>query len=129
MKKLLAIIFVSLALCACNGKGNARQVEKYVSQDSSMLYTFIGNDSLYIDMYGSGCGVSAYKLEREQDSFYYHEERYDPLLDEVLVDSGKLYVKPIEYTLFHSDRSLHEYEISFSDGTKDTITQFRDRAN
>lgn len=36
---------------------------KYISLDREYIFTF-SNDSLYVDMAGSGCGVSVYKLHR-----------------------------------------------------------------
>lgn len=41
-----------------------KHITKYISSDCSEVFTFVGNDSLYIDTYESGCGIAAYKLTR-----------------------------------------------------------------
>ena len=63
MRKLLILSFILLvSACSCNGK--QKQLLKYVSEDSTLVFTFM-NDSLYVDTYKSGCGIEQYRLEEE----------------------------------------------------------------
>lgn len=63
MRKLLILSFILLvSACSCNGK--QKQLSKYVSEDSTLVFTFM-NDSLYVDTYKSGCGIEQYRLEEE----------------------------------------------------------------
>ena len=61
MKKLLLIIclFVSLPVFSQDLDG------KWVADGNELMFTF-SNDSLYVDMAVSGCGISAYKLVKKR---------------------------------------------------------------
>ena len=64
---LLACILAFLAvLMACSGEVN-KETKKYLSTDSTLLFTFVG-DSLYVDTYESGCGIECYRLEIETET-------------------------------------------------------------
>ena len=63
MKKLL-IIFSILLVSVCSCAEKQKQLSKYVSEDSTLVFTFV-NDSLYVDTYESGCGIEQYRLEEE----------------------------------------------------------------
>jgi len=66
MKKLLILFFILLvSVCSCAEK--QKQLSKYVSEDSTLVFTFV-NDSLYVDTYESGCGIEQYRLEEEFSS-------------------------------------------------------------
>ena len=63
MKKLLILFSIFLvSVCSCADK--QKQLSKYVSEDSTLVFTFV-NDSLYVDTYESGCGIEQYRLEKE----------------------------------------------------------------
>ena len=63
MKKSLILFFILLvSVCSCADK--QKQLSKYVSEDSTLVFTFV-NDSLYVDTYESGCGIEQYRLEKE----------------------------------------------------------------
>lgn len=61
MKKLLLIIclFVSLPVFSQDLDG------KWIADGDELMFTF-SNDSLYVDMAKSGCGISAYKLIKKR---------------------------------------------------------------
>jgi hypothetical protein len=61
MKKLL-ILFSILLVSVCSCADKQKQLSKYVSKDSTLVFTFV-NDSLYVDTYESGCGIEQYRLE------------------------------------------------------------------
>ena len=63
MKKLLILSFI-LLVSACSCADKQKQFSKYVSKDSTLVFTFV-NDSLYVDTYESGCGLEQYRLEEE----------------------------------------------------------------
>ena len=63
MKKLL-ILFSILLVSVCSCADKQKQLSKYVSEDSTLVFTFV-NDSLYVDTYESGCGIEQYRLEKE----------------------------------------------------------------
>ena len=63
MKKLL-ILFSILLVSVCSCADKQKQFSKYVSEDSTLVFTFV-NDSLYVDTYESGCGIEQYRLEKE----------------------------------------------------------------
>lgn len=76
MKKLfsLFIMVFTLSLTACDAKGNKLEgkylTEEYNTQNgeemTQVTYTFT-KDSLYIDAYPSGCGITALALEWYSD--------------------------------------------------------------
>ena len=66
MKKLLILSFI-LLVSACSWADKQEQLSKYVSEDSTLVFTFV-NDSLYVDTYESGCGIEQYRLEEEFSS-------------------------------------------------------------
>lgn len=59
---LLYFMFIVFGLSACTERQTPTPT-KFVSNDSTLLFTFT-NDSLYIDAYGSGCGIEAYRLKK-----------------------------------------------------------------
>jgi hypothetical protein len=63
MKKfvLVCMVVFSPIMMACGGVVN-KKVTKYLSTDSTLLFTFVG-DSLYIDTADSGCGLEVYHLD------------------------------------------------------------------
>jgi hypothetical protein len=61
MKKLLILSFI-LLVSACSCANKQKQLSKYISKDSTLVFTFV-NDSLYVDTYESGCGMEQYRLE------------------------------------------------------------------
>lgn len=63
MKKLL-ILFSILLVSVCSCADKQKQLSKYVSEDSTLVFTFV-KDSLYVDTYESGCGIEQYRLEKE----------------------------------------------------------------
>ena len=66
MKKLLIIFSILLvSVCSCTDK--QKQLSKYVSEDSTLVFTFV-KDSLYVDTYESGCGIEEYRLEIETET-------------------------------------------------------------
>ena len=38
---------------------------KYISQSGELMFTFV-NDSLYVDVFPSGCGISCFKLIKKK---------------------------------------------------------------
>ena len=77
MNKILKWVIIMLMtafpsiLTACNGKV-VKVVDKtytnFISTDSTLSFTFIGTDSLYVDTYESGCGIEQYRLENIQSN-------------------------------------------------------------
>ena len=63
MKKfvLAYIMAFSAIMIACGGQA-VKPTTKYLSTDSTLLFTFVG-DSLYIDTADSGCGLEVYHLD------------------------------------------------------------------
>ena len=61
MKKLLFLSFI-LLVSACSCANKQKQLSKYISKDSTLVFTFV-NDSLYVDTYESGCGIEQYRLD------------------------------------------------------------------
>lgn len=62
--KLVVIMLITAfpsVLTACNGKAD-KTYTNFVSVDSTLSFTFIGMDSLYVDTYKSGCGIEQYRL-------------------------------------------------------------------
>lgn len=63
MKRIVLVSLVALfsAIMSCSAK---KTTETFVLSDKTEIYTFVGNDSLYIDCATSGCGLVAYKLHK-----------------------------------------------------------------
>ena len=66
MKKLLILSSI-LLISACSCAEKQKQLSKYVSEDSTLVFTFV-KDSLYVDTYESGCGIECYRLEIETET-------------------------------------------------------------
>lgn len=58
LKVLLVMFFMVFGL---NASHAINLNGKYISQSGELMFTFV-NDSLYVDMWPSGCGISCYKL-------------------------------------------------------------------
>jgi len=87
---VIAFLFVSVF---CNAANNVTPNGKYVTEDFNtksidgmikVTYTFT-NDSLYIDAYPSGCGITAMKLEVDSNNEYKATETlYDIVSGDVI---------------------------------------------
>ena len=111
MKKLLILSFILLvSACSCDGK--QKQLSKYISEDSTLVFTFV-NDSLYVDTYESGCGIEQYRLEVETETR--SETIYKAY--EFVLDNGGTDRQEIHYIRLSKDpMGAHwEYRIKFDD--------------
>jgi hypothetical protein len=59
MKKFI-IILISVII----GLSSCKETRVFVTEDKEDVITLVGDDSLYIDLYSSGCCLSAYKLHK-----------------------------------------------------------------
>ncbi len=99
MKKLF---FTIIFLCVCLFSYSNDLNGKYLTEDYNtksidglikVTYTFT-NDSLYIDVYPSGCGISAMSLKQTSDNDY---EAVETLYD---ITSGDILKKTIYHLSF-----------------------------
>jgi hypothetical protein len=107
MRKLILLffIFILFGVSACNSNNTMQtptMTEKFISEDSTLVFTFVVNgginDSIYVDTYESGCGLESYqvKIESEMSSIthvthYWTDEPIDGTEDEhdiYLIRSG-----------------------------------------
>lgn len=58
MKKFIILFIVIIGLSSC------KETRVFVTEDKEDVITLVGDDSLYIDLYSSGCCLSAYKLHK-----------------------------------------------------------------
>ena len=91
---------------------------KYISQSGELMFTFV-NDSLYVDMWPSGCGISCFKLIKKKstkskvsfNAFETYVEDEEPIYREVFIrvlsKGRKLY---IEYYGKDKDRKYNTNE-------------------
>ena len=63
---LLSFIFIVVGLSACSNE-QTPILTKFITNDSTLLFTFV-KDSLYVDIYESGCGIECYRLEIETET-------------------------------------------------------------
>lgn len=107
MKRLILFIF-TLALATSSFAING----KFIATGGELMFTFV-KDSLYVDMAGSGCGISAYKLGKgrmnSDGSISY--DAYETYLE---YDQEKY-----RMVLITIKREKHGYRIMYSGRDKD----------
>lgn len=60
MKKNIVITLLIVII----GFSSCKETRVFVTEDKEDVITLVGDDSLYIDLYSSGCCLSAYKLHK-----------------------------------------------------------------
>ncbi len=61
MKQIKALLVMMLMVFGLNTSHAISLDGRYISKSGELMFTFVG-DSLYVDMWPSGCGISCYKL-------------------------------------------------------------------
>ena len=61
MKQIKALLVMMLMVFGLNTSYAINLDGRYISKSGELMFTFVG-DSLYVDMWPSGCGISCYKL-------------------------------------------------------------------
>ena len=61
MKQIKALLVMMLMAFGLNTSHATNLDGRYISKSGELMFTFVG-DSLYVDMWPSGCGISCYKL-------------------------------------------------------------------
>lgn len=61
MKQIKALLVIMLMVFGLNTSYAINLDGRYISKSGELMFTFVG-DSLYVDMWPSGCGISCYKL-------------------------------------------------------------------
>ena len=61
MKQIKALLVIMLLVFGLNTSYAINLDGRYISKRGELMFTFVG-DSLYVDMWPSGCGISCYKL-------------------------------------------------------------------
>lgn len=108
---LLSFILVLAGLSACS-KGQTPTPTKFVTNDSTLLFTFV-KDSLYVDTYESGCGIECYRLEIETET---RSETLYKAYEFVLGDNGTHRPEIHFIRLSKNPMGAHwEYYIKFDD--------------
>ena len=108
---LISFIFMVVGLSAC-ADGQTPTQTKFITNDSTLLFTFV-KDSLYVDIYESGCGIEQYRLEKEfSDGNKTIYKAYKFALDDDGTDRPE-----IHYIMFSKDpMGAHwDYIIKFDD--------------
>ena len=110
MMRFILFIFLSVMVSACSAE--QQTPTKYITSDSTLVFTFV-KDSLYVDVYESGCGIECYRLEVESktdnETLY---KGYEFILSEDWCD----YETTHSIRLFKTPINSHwEYYIKFDD--------------
>jgi hypothetical protein len=61
MKQIKALLVMMLMVLGLNTSPATNLDGRYISKSGELMFTFVG-DSLYVDTWPSGCGISCYKL-------------------------------------------------------------------
>jgi len=65
MKLIKSLLIVFLMTFSTNVANALTLNGKYISQSGELMFTFV-NDSLYVDVFPSGCGISCFKLIKKK---------------------------------------------------------------
>lgn len=113
MKKFIFVyILAILAILTSCGKKVERQTTTFISKDSTFVYAFVGNDSLYITNNKGGDTIEVYKLEltfNTKTAWFY--DAYACVIDDGMKASN---YKTCDIVLFQDPMGTHyEYVIQF----------------
>jgi hypothetical protein len=120
MKQIKALFVMMLMVLGLNTSHATNLDGRYISKSGELMFTFVG-DSLYVDMWPSGCGISCYKLRtlsshRRIVTFSAYETYFDGETEtyrQVLIRVEKLgknrYL--IEYSGKDKDRDWSTHEL------------------
>ena len=114
MKRLILFIF-TLVLAASSFAING----KFIATGGELMFTFV-KDSLYVDMAGSGCGISAYKLGKGRMN----------LDGSISYDAYEMYLEDDQekcrMVLITIKRERHGYKITYYGRDKDRKYNFHE---
>lgn len=120
MKQIKALLVMILMVLGLNTSNAINLDGRYISKSGELMFTFVG-DSLYVDMWPSGCGISCYKLRtlsshRRIVTFSAYETYFDGEIEtyrQVLIRVEKLgknrYL--IDYSGKDKDRNWSTHEL------------------
>jgi hypothetical protein len=118
MKQIKALLVMMLMVLGLNTSHAINLKGRYISQSGELMFTFV-KDSLYVDMWPSGCGISCFKLIKKKstkaqvtfNAFETYLEDEEPVYREVFIkvlfEDKKLY---IEYFGKDKDRKYNTNE-------------------
>jgi hypothetical protein len=113
MRKIFIVAFIAIiAAFMSSCKSCADNTTQFVSEDSTELITLVGNDSLYIDCYASGCPIAAYSLKGDIYSNICYGKcwDYNEFTEEPTYITEKIVIKHVfddRYTITFNDKETY----------------------
>lgn len=113
MRKFFIVAFIAIiAAFMSSCKSCADNTTQFISEDSTELITLVGNDSLYIDCYTSGCPIAAYSLKGDIYSNICYGKcwDYNEFTEEPIYITEKIAIKHVSedrYTITFNDKETY----------------------